>query len=294
MFQVCSSDSILYTRAHTHFFQIVFHCRLLQGTEEFNSLCYVVGPCLSIFLFLFGCAGSLLLRGLFCGCGKWGLLSQLQRAGFSLQWLLLQSTGSRAASFSRLQHAGSVAAAPGLLGTDSVVALRLSCPTACVVFLDWGPNPCLLHWPVDSLPLSRQGRPLYLFHMLIQWGLPGGTVVKNSPVSAGDTRDAGSIPGSERFPGGGNDNPLQYSCRENSMDRGAWQATVHGVAKSQTRCWYSTVYLLISDSWYIPPLPFPFDNYKFCFVNKLICIPFLDSIRNTVFVFLLRCHFTYL
>ena len=61
-------------------------------------------------------------------------------------------------------------------------------------------------------------------------------MVKNSPVNAGDTRDAGSIPESERSPGGGNGNPLQYSCREDSMDRGAWQATVRGVAKSQTRC----------------------------------------------------------
>ena len=61
-------------------------------------------------------------------------------------------------------------------------------------------------------------------------------MVKNSPVNAGDTRDAGSIPESERSPGGGNGNPLQYSCREDSMDRGAWQATVRGVAESQTRC----------------------------------------------------------
>ena len=47
--------------------------------------------------------------------------------------------------------------------------------------------------------------------------------------------DVGSIPGSGRSPGGGNGNPLQYSCLENPMDRGAWQATVHGVAKSWTR-----------------------------------------------------------
>ena len=59
----------------------------------------------------------------------------------------------------------------------------------------------------------------------------GGTVVKNTPAVAGDVIDVGSIPGSGRPPGGGNDNPLQYSCLENSMDRGAWQATVHGVAK---------------------------------------------------------------
>ena len=59
-------------------------------------------------------------------------------------------------------------------------------------------------------------------------------VVKNLPANAGDIRDAGSIPGSERCPGEGNGNPLQYSCLENPMDRGAWQATVHEVAKSQT------------------------------------------------------------
>ena len=60
-------------------------------------------------------------------------------------------------------------------------------------------------------------------------------VVKNLPASAGDTRDMGSIPELGRSPGIGNGNPLQYSCPENSMDRGAWQATVHGVTESQTR-----------------------------------------------------------
>ena len=57
-------------------------------------------------------------------------------------------------------------------------------------------------------------------------------MVKNSHASAGDLKDSGSIPGSGRFPGGGHGNPLQYSCRENSVDSGAWRATVHGVAKS--------------------------------------------------------------
>ena len=59
-------------------------------------------------------------------------------------------------------------------------------------------------------------------------------MVKNTPANA-DVRDVGSIPGSERSPGGGHGNPLQYSCLENSMDRGAWQAENHGVAKSQTQ-----------------------------------------------------------
>ena len=60
-------------------------------------------------------------------------------------------------------------------------------------------------------------------------------VVKNTPVNAGDVQDAGLIPGLERFPGGGHDNPLQYSCLGNPMDRGAWWTTVHGVTKSQTQ-----------------------------------------------------------
>ena len=59
-------------------------------------------------------------------------------------------------------------------------------------------------------------------------------VVKNPSANAGDVRDAGSIPGSGRFPGGGHGNPLQYSYLENPMDRGAWWAIIHGVAKSQT------------------------------------------------------------
>ena len=59
--------------------------------------------------------------------------------------------------------------------------------------------------------------------------------VKNLPAKARDLRDIGLIPGSGRAPGGGHGNPLQYSCLENPMDRGAWWATVHGVANSQTR-----------------------------------------------------------
>ena len=62
----------------------------------------------------------------------------------------------------------------------------------------------------------------------------GGTVVKNPPANAGDAGDTGLIPGSGRSPGEGNGNPLQYSCLENPMDRGAWWATVHRVTKSQT------------------------------------------------------------
>ena len=62
-------------------------------------------------------------------------------------------------------------------------------------------------------------------------GFPGGSVIKKPPAIAGDT---GSIPQSGRSPGEGHGNPLQYSCLENSMERGAWGAVVHGVTKSQT------------------------------------------------------------
>ena len=60
-------------------------------------------------------------------------------------------------------------------------------------------------------------------------------MVKNPPANEGDAGDVGSVPGSGRSLGEGNGNPLQYSCLENPMDRGAWWATVHTVTKSQTQ-----------------------------------------------------------
>ena len=59
-------------------------------------------------------------------------------------------------------------------------------------------------------------------------------MVKNPPANAGDIRDVGLISGSEKSPGEGNGYPLKYLCQENPMDRGAWQATVHGVAQSRS------------------------------------------------------------
>ena len=67
------------------------------------------------------------------------------------------------------------------------------------------------------------------------WASQVEPVVKNSPASVGRIRDVGLITGLGRSPGGENGNPLQYSCLENSMDKGAWRATIHGVTKSQTR-----------------------------------------------------------
>ena len=79
-----------------------------------------------------------------------------------------------------------------------------------------------------------------LFKIIFYWNIvvlrasQVAQLVKNPPTNAGDVRDAGLIPGSERSPGVGNGNLLHYSCLENSMGRGPWQATVHGVTKSQT------------------------------------------------------------
>ena len=77
-------------------------------------------------------------------------------------------------------------------------------------------------------PDARFARIVHLFSLL-----PAGAVVENPPANAEDTRDMGLIPGSRRFPGRGNGNLLQYSCLENPMDRGAWQAIDHGVTKSE-------------------------------------------------------------
>ena len=98
----------------------------------------------------------------------------------------------------------------------------------------------MVFWP--------QGRT-FLEHHGINWAFPGGIEVKNPPASAGDTRGVGLIPGLVRPPGGGNGNPLQYSCLKNSTDRGAWWSTVHGwgwgwghkqsnTTKYNTQTWY--------------------------------------------------------
>ena len=93
---------------------------------------------------------------------------------------------------------------------------------------------CLMVWPKKKKEEKAQcnSYDLGLIHSLTEVS-PVGSVVNNLP--AGDTRDAGSFPGSGRSPREGNGNPLQEACLENPMDRGAWWATVHGVTKSQTQ-----------------------------------------------------------
>ena len=84
--------------------------------------------------------------------------------------------------------------------------------------------------PGDTLLLAPFNRTSHI----LPWASQVMLVVKNLPASAGDVRDMGSVPGLGRFPGGGHGNPLQYSGLENSMNRGAWWATVHRAAKRQT------------------------------------------------------------
>ena len=79
--------------------------------------------------------------------------------------------------------------------------------------------------------------------VVIYQGFPGSSVVKSPPAYRGDT---GSIPGLQRSPGGGNGNPLWYSCLENFMDRRAWPATVHGVAKNQIQLSMHTCSILLT------------------------------------------------
>ena len=95
----------------------------------------------------------------------------------------------------------------------------------------WKPGPTI------SLSLTFQSWSQRVLNSSIKLQGFSGSVVNNLPGNAGDTRDAGSIPRTGRSPGGGNGNPLQYSCLENSTDKATWQATVHGVAK--TWAWLS-------------------------------------------------------
>ena len=99
----------------------------------------------------------------------------------------------------------------------------------------------------------------------------GDAEVKNPPANAGDTRDMGSIPGSGRSPWKGNGNPLQYSCLENSMDRGPWCDRVHGVPKTwQQLSTHSTRGMklgVLEDLLPLKPLCFLLSLYLFCIGN---------------------------
>ena len=98
-----------------------------------------------------------------------------------------------------------------------------------------GSSRCVVAGGLLLKVLQCTGQPPTVKNCLVPVGFPRGSVVKNAAAGAKATGDTGSIPESGRPLGGGNNNPLQYSCQENVMDRRAWRATGHGIAKSQTR-----------------------------------------------------------
>ena len=113
-------------------------------------------------------------------------------------------------------------------------------------------KPWLEAWSFRPTSFSWAGRKAEDGVDDLALGFPGGACGKEPGSNARDIKDAGSIPGSGRFPGVGNGHTLQYSSLENPMDRGAWQATVHGVSKSQT--WLSEFIFLLffwkkKDNW---------------------------------------------
>ena len=128
---------------------------------------------------------------------------------------------------------------------------RIFCCTAQSWFPNQGLNPQPLHCKPDSYPLDHQQSPsvhiyfhiftcswhiiIVLHTFLLSCSLAFPRWLSGPPANVGDAGDMGSTPGSGRFPGGGNGNPLQYSCLGNPMERGASRATVHGVTKSRTR-----------------------------------------------------------
>ena len=121
-----------------------------------------------------------------------------------------------------------------------------------------GPHRSFHTFPVPTLPKREYESP---------WGFPGGSVVRKPPTNVGATGDASLTPGLGRFPGGGNGNPLQYSCLGNPTDREAWWALVHGVTKSQT--WQHT---RVQPAWY-------------WFSNRVIILPNPPhpSLRSVIF-----------
>ena len=111
-------------------------------------------------------------------------------------------------------------------------------------------------------------------------GFRGGSAGKESAYNAGDLC---SIPGLGRSPGEGNDNPLQYSCLENPMDRGAWRAIVHGVTKSWT--WLSDFTKEVSNylsttksSWIGKLFDSTYHNFQLCLSVYITALPFLSSV----------------
>ena len=118
------------------------------------------------------------------------------------------------------------ACALGPLGSLSLGRPEQTGPGEKLVSHPWLPQGCVASFPEVTQPQFACNSSLQTSHMAL--------VIKSLPANTGDMRDTGWIPGSGRSPGGGNGNPLRYSCPKDPMDRGAWQAAVHGITKSRT------------------------------------------------------------
>ena len=136
-------------------------------------------------------------------------------------------------------------------------------------------------WFTLVILLELSGNCACLMHVKITWGYPGGSVVK---ISACQMGDAGLILGLGRFPGGGNGNPLQYSCLENPMDREAWWAAVHGVTDSwiqlsdwaHTQRWLAVTSLKVFKNIVLPWIYVFIHNILKC--EWQVSILFLDAV----------------
>ena len=124
---------------------------------------------------------------------------------------------------------------------------RLSSPTPGN-FPNLGIKPRSPALQADSLPSETLGSPITSCESTIISGFPGDSVVKNPPANAEDAGDSSLIPGSERFLGELNGNLLQYSCLENSMDRGVWWATALGSLRDTTEHAITTIILKLKTS----------------------------------------------
>ena len=172
------------------------------------------------FLYFWLHPGSSWLHAVFCPCSEQGLLSS--RLVLSS---LVTEHSSRRSGFSS-------------------PALGLSSSEACGIFPAQGSDPwplherkILYHWTSQEVRLLLFLNAVLLAYfrdtmVICSWGFPGDLVVENMPANAGDEGDLGSIPGLGRYPVVGNGSLLPCSCLKNSVDRGAWRATVRGVAES--------------------------------------------------------------
>ena len=109
----------------------------------------------------------------------------------------------------------------------------------------WGNSGVTVMFTIYTAVVSWMRVYIYSFFDQYMQLCSGGIAIKNPPTHAGAIRDKGVILGSRRSPGEGCGNPCQYSCLENSMDRGAWQTIVHGTAKSQTWLCMAHTHILI-------------------------------------------------